>query len=212
MRPHPQRALAALAVAATTAALGVAAASPAAAACADIHVVSARGTGEAPGLGITGSSVVNNLRQQAGGASVDSYAVNYPADFAQAGDGAGATNLTDHVVAYAAQCPQADIVLSGHSQGASVVDIAIGIRTVLGSGRTIPQSLDGRIRAVLVFGNPLRLTGTTIPRASARFGTKALDDCNAGDPVCAGGANVVAHITYPFDGSAAEAARFALAR
>jgi cutinase len=208
------RLAAAASAAAAVAALGGAAlATPAAAAvCTDIHVVFARGSGELPGLGITGTPFVNSVRANAGGRSVSSYAVNYAAALDQSSAGAGATDMTNHVVSYTAECPNAKIVLGGYSQGASVTDIAIGIPTLLGSGRTIPSNLSSRITAVVVFGNPLRLFGQTIPSASRTYGSKALDDCNFGDPVCAGGINPLAHLTYGTDGSTSAGGAFAASR
>ena len=46
--------------------------------CPDVEVVSARGTGEPPGVGGIGQGFVDSLRSQAGGRSVGVYAVNYP--------------------------------------------------------------------------------------------------------------------------------------
>jgi cutinase len=208
------RVLAALSVAAAVcAAGGTTLASPASAAdCTNIHVVFARGSGEAAGLGITGSPFVDAVRSNAAGRTVSSYAVNYAAALDQSSAGAGATDMTNHVVQYAADCPAAKIVLGGYSQGGSVTDIAIGIPTLLGSGRTIPASLSSRISAVVVFGNPLRLYGQTLNSASPTYGSRSLDVCNVGDPVCAAGANIFAHLTYGFDGGAANGGRFAAQR
>jgi cutinase len=68
------RAAAALSVAAAVAAVGgTALAAPAGAAdCTDIHVVFARGSGELPGLGITGGPFVDAVRSNAAGRSVSS--------------------------------------------------------------------------------------------------------------------------------------------
>jgi cutinase len=213
MKPRTRLA-AALSVAAAVAAVGgtTLAAPAGAATCTDIHVVFARGSGEPPGLGITGTPFVDAVRSNAGGRSVSSYAVNYAAALDQSSAGAGATDMTNHVVSYAADCPSAKIVLGGYSQGASVTDISIGIPTVLGSGRTIPSNLSSRVTAVVVFGNPLRLFGQSIPTAGGVYAGKSLDDCNVGDPVCGGGANVLAHLTYGFDGSAATGGAFAASR
>src|SRR6185436_12649631 len=107
-------AAAVLSVAAAVAAGGTVLAAPAGAAvCTDIHVVFARGSGEAPGLGITGSPFVDAVRSNASGRSVSSYAVNYAAALDQSSAGAGATDMTRHVVSYAADCPSAKIVLGG---------------------------------------------------------------------------------------------------
>jgi len=187
-------------------------AAPASAAtCTDIHVVFARGTADLQPLGIVGGPFVDAVRANSLGRSVSAYGVNYAAAIDQSSAGAGATDMTNHVVQYAAQCPGSRIVLGGYSQGASVTDIAIGIPTLLGSGRTIPIELAPRISAVVVFGNPARLFGQTV-NSSLLLSGRALDVCNAGDPVCASGINVLAHLTYGSDGSASAGGRFAAQR
>ena len=209
-----RRRVAAIGLAVAGAAAGLVAATPAQAqtGCSDVHVVFARGSGELPGLGIVGTPFVDSLRSQLRGKSVSVYPVNYLADLLQTSAGAGATDMTRNVRSVAQRCPNTQFVIGGYSQGASVTDIAIGIPTVLGIGETIPRELAPRVAAVVVFGNPLRLFGQTIPRASQLYGSKAFDDCNFGDPVCAGGVNALAHLTYGIDGSTTEGARFAAAR
>ncbi|KAG6583039.1 cutin hydrolase [Phytophthora cinnamomi] len=179
--------------------------------CSDVHVVFARGSGEAPGLGITGQPLVKAIASNLGGMSVSSYAVNYLAAYDQTSAGPGATDMTNHVVTVANACPNTVFVLGGYSQGASVTDIALGIKTALGSGSVIPQSLAPRIKAVVTFGNPLRLYGQTISSASPTYGSKAIEFCNRGDPVCAAGFNMMAHLTYATDGSVNTAAQKAAA-
>ncbi|WP_066065679.1 cutinase family protein [Frankia sp. EI5c] len=188
---------------------GIAASPAVAATCSDVDVVFARGSGELPGLGITGTPFVNSLKQNLSGKSVSSYAVNYAADVAQLSAGAGATDMTRHVRSVAASCPNTKFVLGGYSQGASVTDISIGIPTLLGSGETIPTNLAPRVAAVVVFGNPLALYGQKITTVSPLYGPKAKEFCNLGDPVCAAGFNVYAHLTYGFDGSTTNGATFA---
>jgi cutinase len=175
--------------------------------CTDIHVVFARGTLELPGLGIVGGPFVDAVRLNSLGRSVSAYAVNYAASITQLSAGAGATDMTNHVIQYARECPLSKIILGGYSQGASVTDIAVGIPTLLGTGRTIPAELGSRITAVAVFGNPLRLFGQQLPTANLALLLKGQDICNAGDPVCGGGVNVLAHLTYGFNGATANAGR-----
>ncbi|MFV2177780.1 cutinase family protein [Actinomadura sp. LOL_016] len=212
---HPKsvRRLAAAALAgaagAASLAVGTAAAAPAAAACSDVEVVFARGTGELPGLGIVGTPLVSAIKSNLPGKSVSSYGVDYAADYAQLSAGAGATDMSDRVRSVAASCPNTSFVIGGYSQGASVTDIAIGIPTLLGSGGTIPANLAPRVKAVVVYGNPLRLYGQTVNSASRVYGPKAKDICNAGDPVCGAGANFFAHLSYPLNGTVDEGARFA---
>jgi cutinase len=183
-----------------------------AAGCNDVEVIFARGSGEAQGLGIAGTPFVNGIRSGLSGRSVGSYAVNYAAALDQSSAGAGATDMTNHLRSVAAQCPNTSFVLGGYSQGASVTDISIGIPTALGSGQTIPSDLSSRVKAVVVFGNPLRLYGQTIYSASPTYGRKALDICNFGDPVCAGGINSFAHLVYHLNGSTTRGSFFAVSK
>ncbi|TQS43552.1 cutinase family protein [Cryptosporangium phraense] len=205
-----RRILTAVAVTATSFTGLAVVASPATAACSDVQVVFARGSTEAPGLGIVGRPLVSAIQQQLRGLTVDSYAVDYAADIAQTSAGPGATDMSNHIEEVAAACPNTSFVIGGYSQGASVTDIAIGIPTSLGRGGTIPTNLAPRVKAVTVFGNPLRLFRQTINSASQLYGQKALDQCATGDPVCGNGSNSFAHLTYAFDGqSVPRAAQFA---
>uniref|UniRef100_H3GGP1 Cutinase n=2 Tax=Phytophthora ramorum TaxID=164328 RepID=H3GGP1_PHYRM len=179
--------------------------------CSDVHIVFARGSGEMPGLGICGGPLVSGITSNLAGMSVSSYAVNYLASTTQTSAGPGATDMANHVVSVAQQCPNTVFVLGGYSQGASVTDIAIGIKTMLGVGETIPETLSSRIKAIVTFGNPLKLMGQTIARSSSTYGSMAIEFCNLGDPVCANGFNVMAHVTYPMDGSVTKAAAQAAA-
>jgi cutinase len=140
---------------------------------------------------------------------VTDYAVNYAAGFDQSSAGPGATDLSNHISSLAAQCPGTQFVVGGYSQGASVTDIALGIRTVLGTGTAIPAADASRVDAVVVFGNPLKLSGQTIAAASPAYGPKAEEFCNTGDPVCANGSNIAAHLQYASNGDAQQGAQFA---
>lgn len=202
-------AVATAAAGAVTGGLTLAAGPASAASCADVEVVFARGTSELPGLGLAGGPFVNALKSDLAGKSVNSYAVQYAADILQTSAGPGATAMTNHVTSVAAQCPNTKFVLGGYSQGASVTDISIGIPTILGSGKTIPTNLAPRVAAVVVFGNPLALTGGHITKASKLYGGRAEEFCASGDPVCANGVNVLAHLTYGSNGMAAKGAKFA---
>ncbi|MBT0768471.1 cutinase family protein [Kineosporia sp. J2-2] len=202
-------AVTAAAVTAVVSAGGPAAQAVPASGCSDVEVVFARGSGEMPGLGITGTPLVSGLSSQLEGRSVTSYAVQYAAAYDQSSAGAGATDMTEHVVEQAQACPDTQFVLGGYSQGASVTDIALGIPTTLGRGSAIPDELAPRVAAVVVFGNPLGLSRQTIEDSSELYGGKAKSYCNTGDPVCGGGANSLAHLTYASNGSVSDAAQFA---
>ncbi|KAG1689480.1 hypothetical protein DVH05_002149 [Phytophthora capsici] len=179
--------------------------------CSDVHVVFARGSGEMQGLGICGEPLVSGITSNLGGMSVSSYAVNYLASMDQTSAGPGATDMTNHVVSVAQECPNTVFVLGGYSQGGSVTDISLGIQTMLGTGESIPETLAPRIKAVVTFGNPLKLMGQTIESSSSTYGPKAIEFCNQGDPVCGAGFNMMAHLTYATDGSVTTAAQKAAA-
>ncbi|GIF16379.1 cutinase family protein [Actinoplanes teichomyceticus] len=180
--------------------------------CADVELVFARGTGEPQGLGIVGRPLARALAAELPGKRVGSFAVVYAAAASQASAGPGATNMTQHITSVAASCPGTEFVIGGYSQGASVTDIAMGIRGAGTRGQAIPANLADRISAVVVFGNPLGLQRRTIAGSSAVFGPKAKEFCNTGDPVCGGGGNFAAHLAYPRNGSVQQAARFAAGR
>ncbi|KAE8887940.1 hypothetical protein PF004_g16967 [Phytophthora fragariae] len=86
------------------------------------------------GLGLCGEPLVSGITSNLGGMSVSSYAVNYAASMDQSSAGPGATDMTNHVVSVAKECPNTVFVLGGYSQGASVT-------ATLGSGGTIPENL-----------------------------------------------------------------------
>lgn len=182
-------------------------------ACSDVEVLFARGTGEPQGLGIVGRPFAEAVRANLPGRTVSTYAVVYGAAFSQATAGAGATDMSRRVTAVAARCPATRFVIGGYSQGATVTDIAIGIRGAgTSSGTPIPANLAPRVAAVVVFGNPLGLSGRTIAGSSATYGPKAREFCNSGDPVCGGGANFAAHVGYASNGATTAGGRFAAAR
>jgi cutinase len=211
MRQRRSRPIAFTLIAAGVAALAgaVGTAGPAQAACSDVELVFARGTGEPAGLGVLGAPLARQLASALPAQSVSSYAVDYAAASNQRSAGPGATDMTNHVVQTASSCPNTRFVLGGYSQGASVTDIAIGIRTTLGTGSTIPTGLSGRVAAVVVFGNPLGISRQTIAGSSPLYGAKAKEFCATGDPVCGNGNNFAAHLSYASNGDVGLAAQFA---
>lgn len=200
----------AVAIAASLAATTLtAAASPqaVAASCADIDVVYATGTN------LSGSSTPSNtgpepvydalvaaLNARITGKTLSSYRVNYPASLEPWSASVGNWDLVEHLKSQAASCPNQVFVLAGYSQGANVVDNAIGVGSdgALVGGPTVavvPTSIEPRVKAVLLYGNPIRgfptyrqVTGTYQPRTR--------DDCAVGDPICGGGWDANAHGAY----------------
>lgn len=182
------------------------------AACSDIEVVFARGTGEPPGIGRVGQSFVDSLRNQVGGKSVGVYAVNYPAtyDFLAAAD--GANDASAHIQGTVADCPDTRIVLGGYSQGAAVIDVITAVPfPAIGFNMPMPAEVADHVAAVAVFGNPSAKVGAPLT-LSPLYGSKAIDLCTAGDPVCSDGNNMAAHSNYVSAGLTSQAATFAAGR
>ncbi|AKS36430.1 cutinase family protein [Mycolicibacterium goodii] len=191
-------------------------------ACADVEVVFARGTFEAPGIGATGQAFVDALRDRLPGKSVDVYAVNYPAslDFAQAAT--GIADASNRIQAVAAQCPNTEIVLGGYSQGAAVAGYTT--TSSLPAGYTLPAGISGpmppatasHVAAVVLFGTPkdwvVNLADHNAPPITIGqpYVAKTMELCATGDPVCfPGGLDRAAHSSYKTNGMAAQAADFA---
>ncbi|MFL0179683.1 MULTISPECIES: cutinase family protein [unclassified Mycobacterium] len=152
--------------------------------CPDVEVIFARGTSEPRGVGRVGRAFIDSLRQQTS-KKVDEYGVDYPAGRLQLGGGDGANDVIKRVKAAADVCPNTDLVLGGYSQGASVIDIVTG--TQVGGitwGNQLPADLADQVVAVATFGNPADRTGGPISQQSVLFGSKAIDLCNPGDPIC----------------------------
>jgi cutinase len=192
--------------------------------CPDIEVVSARGSGDPPGVGWVGEAFVDSLRSQVGGRSVGVYAVNYPSthvlvnpsnDDLSDSASAGANDASAHVQYMAANCPNTRMVLSGYSLGAAVIDLITAARVPPQGGipAPMPPEVAGHVAAVAVFGNPwVRSLGAPLTAISPLYGAKAIDLCNPGDPICSDGGDMSAHIGYVRSGMVNQAATFAASR
>jgi cutinase len=191
-------------------------------ACANVEVVFARGTFEAPGVGATGQAFVDALTDRLPGKTVDVYAVNYPAslDFGQAVD--GIADASNRIQSIAANCPATKIVLGGYSQGAAVAGYTTSASVP--AGFVVPASISGpmppavasHVAAVALFGTPddwfLHLADRDAPSIAIGplYSGKTIQLCATGDPVCyPGGLNRSAHSSYKDNGMAIQAADFA---
>lgn len=203
-----------LAVAATTGSVAFAPSAVAdpAETCADVQIVFARGSGEIPGLGIVGGPFSTRLTAALPGQTVETYAVNYGANWNQRTAPEGAADITRKVVEVAARCLDTVFVLGGYSQGASATAIALGVPTSFGVGDVIPEQLASRVAAVVTFGDPLGLREETIEAQSILYGDRARTYCTVGDPVCGGGLNLLAHLAYPVNSTVPDAVTFASAK
>lgn len=175
--------------------------------CPDIEVVFARGTDEPPGLGRVGQAFVDSLRNQVG-RNIGVYAVNYPAtyDFLAAAD--GANDASNHVQYMMANCPNTRLVLGGYSQGAGVIDVIAAVPfPAIGFNAPLPPDAPDHVAAIAVFGNPTAKAGLPLT-VSPVWGSRSIDLCNAGDPVCSDGNNVAAHSNYVGSGLASQGAGF----
>ncbi|GAB3020925.1 cutinase family protein [Mycobacterium bourgelatii] len=178
--------------------------------CSDVAVVFARGTHQDPGLGNIGEAFVDSLAAQTAGRSLNVYAVNYPAndDYHNSAN-AGASDATAHIQEVVASCPNTKLVLGGYSQGATVIDLA--------STSVSPQAAN-QVAAVALFGEPtsgfssMLWGGQPLPTISPAFAPKTISLCAQDDPICTGGGNIIAHVSYIENGMTAQAATFAASR
>ncbi|KLO33976.1 cutinase [Mycobacterium nebraskense] len=176
-------------------------------ACSDVSVVFARGTHQEPGLGNIGQAFVDSLTSQLGGKSVDVYAVNYPAndDYHNSAN-AGSNDASTHIQDTVASCPNSKIVLGGYSQGSTVIDLATN---------AMPAPAADHVAAVALFGEPssglstMLWGGQPLPTINPAYGSKTISLCAPDDPICSGGGNIMAHVSYIDAGMTAQAATFA---
>ena len=231
-----RRAAGVMAAVAFVGGLMVAAPAPSATAqaCADVEVVFARGTGEAPGVGGVGQSFVDALRAQAAPRTVNVYAVNYAAsnNFTAGVEFArtvvdGIRDAGNRIQATAANCPDTRIVLGGFSQGAAlagyVTSAEIPADLPPAYASYIPEPLApeiaDRVAAVTLFGTPsesfLRTYGAPPIRIGPLYAPKTIQLCAPGDTICdgtPGGQPSFAHTLYPVNGQTTEAATFAVGK
>ena len=190
----------------STAGLGVGLPMAKAADCPDIQVVFARGTNDTPGLGRIGNAFVGSLRNKVGGRSVGAYAVNYPATFDFLAAAGGANDASGHIQWMVDNCPGTRLVLGGYSQGAAVIDVIAAVPfPAVGFNAPLPPNVPEHVAAVAVFGNPSAKLGLPLT-SSPVYGSRAIDLCNPGDPICGDGDSVQAHRAY--EGPANDAANF----
>jgi cutinase len=181
-----------------------------AAPCPDVEIVFARGTTEPPGVGGIGQAFVDSLRSQLGGRSVGVYAVNYPAsnDFSSSTP-AGGDDMSAHVQAMAANCPNTRMVLGGYSQGAAVVDLATTY---------MPAQVSDHVAAAAEFGGARStfadsLSPGPLPSIGPLYTAKTIEMCVPNDPICyQGGWDMRAHGAYIQTGMVDQAAAYAAAR
>ncbi|MBS9535643.1 cutinase family protein [Mycobacterium sp. M1] len=174
---------------------GLTAPSAAADGCPGTEVVFARGTNDSPGLGRVGDAFVSSLNNRVAG-SVGSYAVNYPASYNFGRAAEGANDASGHIMWMVENCPGTRLVLGGYSQGAAVIDV-VAAAPVPGFGFTspLPPEAVDHIAGIAVFGNPSAKFGQPLTN-SPTYGSRTIDLCTEGDPICSGGNDRAAHSAY----------------
>lgn len=168
--------------------------------CATLDVVIARGTAEPGYLGAAIGDPLYAVLSAQLPVDTTAHRVEYPADLlvpSSISDGTRA--MTSHLVNQAAACPDQRFVLVGYSQGAVVAHGVLGSAPLPGMW-VLPPELSSRVVAVLLFGDPLRLIGGTVPPL---YADRTANYCAAGDPVCAGGVFPAAHGSYEWAFAAA---------
>lgn len=170
----------------------------------------ARGTHQASGLGDVGEAFVDSLTSQVGGRSIGVYAVNYPAsDDYRASASNGSDDASAHIQRTVASCPNTRIVLGGYSQGATVIDL---------STSAMPPAVADHVAAVALFGEPssgfssMLWGGGSLPTIGPLYSSKTINLCAPDDPICTGGGNIMAHVSYVQSGMTSQAATFAANR
>jgi cutinase len=176
--------------------------------CSAVELVIARGTSEPGTLGvIVGDPLLRATRQAVAPRSVAGYPVDYPASTDPGSPYTGNRALVAHMTSRTAACPATKFVLVGYSQGAAVVDMAIGAYGTGSGANTVtllPAGAAARVAAVVLFGNPIRRTGRAVP---AEWSGRTLDICAPLDPVCdPNGTDFSPHLTY--GNNAGQAAAF----
>ncbi|KAK2803379.1 hypothetical protein FQN50_007038 [Emmonsiellopsis sp. PD_5] len=190
-------------------------------ACESTHIFIARGLGEPyPGRQGDLANAICQGNPSCGYQSIEYTGTrdNYCSDV-----GTGVANGADAISAYAAECPEAKLVLMGFSMGAHVVgdilgggggDCPMGGSQPANDGFDPNEAPGNQIVAATLFGDVRHTPGQAYNQGTGADGSGAwprqgnqLDSlnkwtsklrswCVSGDPVCAGGDDESAHVSY----------------
>ncbi|MFC8383524.1 cutinase family protein [Nocardia sp. NPDC057272] len=193
--------------------------------CAEVRVITVRGTLEPQFGSLLLTPLAWRIAQESGRHTTVTE-LDYPASRESDSAVRGTANLTALLNTTAATCPDQQLVLLGYSQGASVIGATLRERTAL------TAQAAARIDAIALFGSPLfngaepynrgsydpALSGTRPLRtgALAEFADRLRDYCNTGDRVCQGGdpaagfgnALTYGHVAYFVNDTRDQAAAF----
>jgi cutinase len=152
----------------------------AAAACSDVELVFARGRLEPAGPGAIGNALFSALRAKSN-KNISMYAVRYPADNQV---DVGANDMSQHVQATMANCPNTRIVLGGYSLGAAVTDVVLALPfSFFTFSNPLPPEAEQHIAAVALFGNGSQWVGP-ITNFNPTYSERTIELCHADDPIC----------------------------
>ncbi|KAI4241117.1 MAG: hypothetical protein L6R40_004756 [Gallowayella cf. fulva] len=165
------------------------------AACKAITVIFARGTGESGNIGyVVGPPLLQALQSKLGADKVAYQGVPYAASAAGNANGGGNGGQLMASLAQQAvqQCPSTKVILSGYSQGGSVVH------------KAGPLLASTPIAAAVIFGDPSNGQAVTNVKNLKEY-------CAQGDNVCGTPRTytiTAAHGSYRTNGNAADAANY----
>jgi acetylxylan esterase len=133
-------------------------------ACPNIHVFGARETTVPSGYGSAGT-VVNLILNAHPGATAE--VIDYPAtggDSYASSVQAGVKAVTNQINAFAAQCPDAQLVYVGYSQGAQIGDDAFcgggdANQGISSTAATISSAVGAKVKAIIFMGDPRHTPG-----------------------------------------------------
>ncbi|MFD3745426.1 cutinase family protein [Nocardia sp. NPDC058633] len=193
--------------------------------CAEVRVVTVRGTFE-PQIGSLLLTPLGWRIAQESGRHTTVTELDYPASRDPDSAVRGIENLTSLLNTTAAACPDQRLVLLGYSQGASVIG------TTLRAPTALTEQAAARIDAIALFGSPLFNGAEPYNRGSfdpalsglrplpagalADYADRLRDYCHAGDRVCQGGdpaagfgnALTYGHVAYFVNDNRDDAAAF----
>ncbi|KAB8303474.1 hypothetical protein EYC80_004892 [Monilinia laxa] len=163
-------------------------------------VLFARGTGEVGNVGVLAGPpffiALAAYLNETGSISIQG--IDYPAKvagFLAGGDPAGAKTMADLITNTLTTCPKTHLTVSGYSQGAQLVHLAMS---------SLSSRTTSRIKSVVMFGDPKN--GTALNGIDA---SRVMTICNPKDDICKGGDAILpAHLGY--SANAGTAAMFAL--
>jgi pimeloyl-ACP methyl ester carboxylesterase len=190
--------------------------------CAQLEVVTARGTWEPQNFGFLLPQVVNRIRGRLPGVNIATYDVVYPAQPSfNTSAPQGVTNLIQHLNTEAQTCPNQEYILLGYSQGGLVVsDALVDTGRAYGGTGTLSAAARAQIDAAANFGSMRFTAGRPYNAGSPEAGRQSLlpvsanalsawadrfmDYCYNDDWVCQGDGSFITHLGYIFDGTYAQ--------